>query len=225
MSHEFKSEVRFLPLPQPTAAQCCQTVELWLYFSKPEQIILLLALAAAFTSAATSAWPRCFPVLWTFTRPVLLAGLQGLQCNSHPCTELLLNTHPSVSRRSSVRRDAWCHQLKTFLLCLHEVFFLNQVLSFTVFWAQFRREQFSISVLRGLLFLRALASFPGGLACLEEETGQLIQPWRSGQKAGLQEATCCSPCSASEALCQQLGHRRAYTLLETQHISNNYVAV
>lgn len=87
VSHELKSEERPLPLPQPTAARCCQTVELQFSFSKPEWIALLLALAAAFTSAATSALSRrCFLGLGTFTRTVMLPDLCGLQCKSCPCT-------------------------------------------------------------------------------------------------------------------------------------------
>lgn len=87
MSQELKSGGRFLPLPLPITAQGCQTVELYFYISKPEQIILLLALAAAFTSAAMSAWPRrCFLVSWPFTRPIVFLGLHGLQCNSHLST-------------------------------------------------------------------------------------------------------------------------------------------
>lgn len=63
-----------------------------LSFTSPNQNRFLLVLAAASTSAATSAWPRrCFLMLWTLSRPVGLPspGFPGLQCISHPCTELL----------------------------------------------------------------------------------------------------------------------------------------
>lgn len=46
-----------------------------------------------------------------------------------------------------------------------------------------------------------------------------------GQKVGSQGVTCASPCHTCEALCQQLGQRRAHTLLGIQHIPNNFVTL
>lgn len=106
MSQELKSRGRIVPLPPPITAQGCQTVELYFYISKPEQIILLLALAAAFTSVAMSVslcpgllpGPLCFLVFMVFSViPISLLA------------ELLLSTYPSASPWSSVRWDAWCH--------------------------------------------------------------------------------------------------------------------
>lgn len=73
--------------------------------------------------------------------------------------------------------------------------------------------------------LQALAFFPAGMACLEVETGQFIQSRWPRAEGRSQRITCASPCNTSEALCQQLGHRRVHTLLGMKHIPNNFVTL
>lgn len=165
-------------------------------------------------------------MLWTLSRPVGLPSFHGLQCISHPCS---IWAAPSVSPSSCVRRGTWCHDTRW----KH---------SFSA-WARISMKNFSCT--------RSCASKTSGHSsgqnsptcrcCKAWGSCRLLPPFQEewliwkrrlgssfshggqGQKAESQEVTCALPCNGCEALCQQLGQRRAHTLLRIQHIPNNFV--